>query len=117
MERTLNLVMPGLDGLRKMEKLMENLRSGAPESIGGLKVSKTRDYLTGDEIDKDGMKKMELSGSNVIGFTLADGTNFLVRPSGTEPKVKVYILARGDSAEQCSATIDKCARFADGLKD
>lgn len=117
MERTLNLVMPGLDGLRRMEKLMENLRSNAPESIGGLKVSKTRDYLTGDEIDKDGMKKMELSGSNVIGFTLSDGTNFLIRPSGTEPKVKVYILARGDSAEQCSATIDKCARFADGLKD
>lgn len=116
-ERTLNLIMPGLDGLKKMEKLMHDLRSDAPHSIGGLKVAQIRDYLSGELKDNNGTQKMELSGSNVMGFTLEDGTNFLVRPSGTEPKVKVYILARGNSMAECLETIEGCAKYAESLKD
>lgn len=116
-ERTLNLVMPGLDGLKKMENLMCSLRSDTPRSIGGLKVAQVRDYLSGELIDNNGKQKIELSGSNVMGFTLEDGTNFLVRPSGTEPKVKVYILAKGKSMDECLETIERCAKFAESLKD
>lgn len=115
-ERTLNLVMPGIDGLKKMQKLMEDLRSNTPESIGGLKVAIARDYLTGGQSDSEGTKRLELSGSDVLGFTLEDGTSFFVRPSGTEPKIKVYILARGGSMDDCLETIDRCREYAEGLK-
>ena len=60
--------------------------------------------------------KMELSGSNVLRFQLADGTTILVRPSGTEPKVKVYILASGSSMEECREKTEKYAVWAEGLK-
>ncbi|MBR0062977.1 MAG: phospho-sugar mutase, partial [Oscillospiraceae bacterium] len=91
-EKTCNLVMPGLDGQKKMAQLMVNLRENAPKAIAGVEVVKTRDYLPGEEKDvKTGeVTKMELSESNVLSFILADGTVILVRPSGTEPKVKVY---------------------------
>ena len=52
---------------------------------------------------------MELSGSNVLRYELADGTSVIVRPSGTEPKVKVYILAQGRDQVDCA---DKVARYA-----
>lgn len=116
-EKTLNLVMPGIDGLKKMECLMETLRSDTPKSIGGLSVVTAKDYLSGEQTDSDGIKKMELSGSNVLSYTLEDGTNFYVRPSGTEPKVKVYILARGKSMSYCLETVDKCSQYAEELKN
>ena len=115
-EKTMNLIMPGLDGLRKMEDLMAGLRSDPPRDIAGQPVVTVRDYLPGEEIIGAVREKMELSGSNVIGFTLQDGTNVLVRPSGTEPKVKVYILARGEDAAACQETVRRCTEFAEGLQ-
>ena len=59
---------------------------------------------------------MELSGSNVLRYEMADGTSLIVRPSGTEPKVKVYILANGSSKVECDAKVAKYAAWADSLK-
>ncbi|MEI3140568.1 MAG: hypothetical protein V8S34_02725 [Lawsonibacter sp.] len=59
---------------------------------------------------------MELSGSNVLRFELADGTSVLVRPSGTEPKVKVYVLTQGDSQAQCDERVARYAAWAERLK-
>ena len=59
---------------------------------------------------------MELSGSNVLRYEMADGTSLIVRPSGTEPKVKVYILANGESREACDAKVAKYAAWAETLK-
>mgnify|MGYP000263202284 CR=1 FL=1 len=96
-EKTYNLVMPGLDGLKDMAQLMKNLRENPPAEISGVKVVTRKDYTDGSVVDcATGAKSaMELSGSNVLRFELADGTTILVRPSGTEPKIKVYILAIG----------------------
>ena len=93
-EKTYNLVMPGLDGLKDMAQLMKNLRENPPAEISGVKVVTRKDYTDGSVVDcATGAKSaMELSGSNVLRFELADGTTILVRPSGTEPKIKVYIL-------------------------
>ncbi|MCQ4808159.1 hypothetical protein NE626_15365, partial [Intestinimonas massiliensis] len=55
-------------------------------------------------------------GSNVLKYKLADGTDLVVRPSGTEPKVKVYILAQGASKAVCDATVAKYAAWAETLK-
>ena len=117
-EKTLNLVMPGLDGLQKMKKLMDDLRANPPKEIGGQEVLRLRDYKD-SSIWVAGLGKVgttPFGGSNVLYFELADGSNFIVRPSGTEPKVKVYLLVRGDSMEQCDERMAKYMEFADTLK-
>jgi len=117
-EKTLNLVMPGLDGLQKMKDLMAELRANPPKEIGGQEVIRTRDYADGSiyvaELGKVGTTPF--FGSNVLYFELADGSSFIVRPSGTEPKIKIYLLVRGDSAEQCAERIEKYDAFAQTLK-
>ena len=117
-ERTLNLVMPGLEGMKMMAALMANLRENPPAEIGGQTVVTRKDYSDGSVIDAatGARSEMELSGSNVLRYELADGTTVLVRPSGTEPKVKVYILARGESKADCDAKVEKYAAWAEGLK-
>ncbi len=117
-EKTLNLVMPGLDGLQKMKDLMDDLRANPPKEIGGQEVLRLRDYKDGS-IWVAGLGKVgstPFGGSNVLYFELADGSNFIVRPSGTEPKVKVYLLVRGNSLEQCDERIVKYNEFAETLK-
>ena len=117
-EKTLNLVMPGLDGLKKMAALMDSLRKQPPADIGGTQVVCRKDYQDGSVVDvKTGERSaMELSGSNVLRFELADGTSVLVRPSGTEPKVKVYVLTQGDSQAQCDERVARYAAWAESLK-
>jgi len=117
-ERTLNLVMPGLDGLNQMKRLMASLRAHPPADLAGVGVLTRRDYADGSQIDTatGAVTEMELSGSNVLRYELADGTTVLVRPSGTEPKVKVYLLANGASPGDCARKIEACARWAEGLK-
>jgi phosphoglucomutase len=61
------------------------------------------------------MAEMELSGSNVLRYDLADNTAVIVRPSGTEPKVKVYILASGDTRAECDDKISKYSKWAEAL--
>ena len=117
-EYTMNLVMPGLDGLQKMKALMAELRANPPREIGGQEVIRTRDYADGS-ISVAGLGKVGTTpffGSNVLYFELADGSSFIVRPSGTEPKIKIYLLVRGDSREQCDERIEKYTEFAETLK-
>ena len=59
---------------------------------------------------------MELSGSNVLRFELADGTSISVRPSGTEPKIKVYILTKGADAAERDANVKKYSEWVETLK-
>ena len=117
-EKTLNLVMPGLDGLRKMADLMAGLRADPPKEIGGTAVAQWKDYQDGSVVDVVTGEKsaMELSGSNVLRYELADGTSVIVRPSGTEPKVKVYILAQGKDRADCNAKVERYAAWAESLK-
>ena len=117
-ERTMNLVMPGLDGLKKMADLMANLRAQPPKEVGGEAVKTWKDYKDGSVVDAATGEKtsMELSGSNVLRYELADGTSVIVRPSGTEPKVKVYILAQGASQADCADKVARYSAWAEGLK-
>ena len=117
-EKTLNLVMPGLDGLKKMADLMANLREKPPVEIAGVAVKEQKDYKDGSVVNvADGCKStMELSGSNVLRYEMADGTSLIVRPSGTEPKVKVYILANGVTKAECDEKVAKYAAWAETLK-
>lgn len=117
-EYTVNLVMPGIEGMDKMKKTMDALRSEPPKAIEGEAVTVLRDYECGIETDlRSGEKKeMELKDSNVLSFDLADGSRVLVRPSGTEPKIKIYILARGNDPACTAKAIEKYTVWANSLK-
>ena len=116
-EQTHNLVMPGLDGLEKMAALMKSLRENPPAQIAGVDVVVRKDYKDGSVLCcKSGEKsEMELRGSNVLRFELADGTVILVRPSGTEPKIKVYVLTKGADAAERDANIEKYGQWVKTL--
>ena len=117
-EHTYNLVMPGLDGLKDMANLMKGLRENPPAEISGVKAVQFKDYSDGSVKDcATGAKTaMELSGSNVLRFEMADGTSVIVRPSGTEPKIKVYILTQGKDAADAQANVDKYGAWVKGLQ-
>ena len=117
-EQTHNLVMPGLDGLKDMANLMKSLRENPPAEISGVAVVQRKDYADGSVVDcATGEKSaMELSGSNVLRFEMADGTSVIVRPSGTEPKIKVYVLTQGKDAADAQANLVKYGQWVAGLK-
>ncbi len=116
-EKTYNLVMPGLDGLEKMANLMKSLRQNPPAAISGVAVAHRKDYTDGSVVDcaTGAVSEMELKGSNVLRYELADGTTILVRPSGTEPKIKIYILTQGKDATERDANIEKYGQWAEAL--
>ena len=117
-EKTHNLVMPGLDGLADMAKLMSSLRSAPPAEISGIRVLVRKDYTDGSVFNCVTGEKgtMELSGSNVLRFELADGTTILVRPSGTEPKIKVYVLTQGADESACAENLEKYGQWVATLQ-
>ena len=118
-ERTINLVMPGLDGLQKMQALMAKLRTEPPMELGGEKLARLRDYKDGT-IFVNGLGKVDktpIVGSDVLYFEMADGSNFIIRPSGTEPKIKIYLLVRGDNEAQCDERVERYEKFAMSLSE
>lgn len=110
-----SVVMEGIDGSEKIAAIMDKLRTDTPTSIGGKRVMAVRDYETSvrTEIKSGTTEEILLPKSNVIYLELEDGNNFIVRPSGTEPKIKLYCLLRGkDSA----AAEDLLAKVKDNIK-
>ena len=118
-EKTCNLVMPGLDGLKKMAQLMADLRANAPTEIAGVAVLQQKDYKDGSvrDVATGEMSTMELSDSNVLRYEMADGTSLIVRPSGTEPKLKGYILTQGKDADDAAANVAKSGEWVASLQN
>jgi phosphoglucomutase len=113
-ERTINIFMEGVDGPERMAALMTRLRTEPPAELAGQRVIRMRDYRDGT-ISVPGLGPVghtELSGSNVLYFELENDTNFVIRPSGTEPKIKIYILARDKDGQTCQQKADACAAGA-----
>ena len=118
-EKTLNLVMPGLEGMALMANLMAKLRQAPPAEIAGTTVLRQKDYQDGTERDtaSGAVSPMALVGSNVLAYDLADETTIVVRPSGTEPKIKVYVLAKGKDSTDSQEKVAKYAAWAETLKE
>mgnify|MGYP004598307149 FL=1 len=118
-EKTLNLVMPGLEGMALMANLMAKLRQTPPAEIAGTTVLRQKDYQDGTERDtaSGAVSPMALVGSNVLAYDLADETTLVVRPSGTEPKIKVYVLAKGKDSTDSQEKVAKYAAWAETLKE
>ena len=118
-EKTLNLVMPGLEGMALMANLMAKLRQTPPTEIAGTTVLHQKDYQDGTERDtaSGAVSPMALVGSNVLAYDLADETTLVVRPSGTEPKIKVYVLAKGKDSTDSQEKVAKYAAWAETLNE
>lgn len=114
---TLNFAFAGAAGMEKMQEIMSNLRTNAPKEIAGYKVIKTDDYL--QSVSKDFVNNTEteitLPKSNVIAFTLENNNSVIVRPSGTEPKIKLYITAVGTDKANAADITDKLTNAGEKL--
>ena len=102
----LSKAFEGQDGMAAMDGLMKSLRTAPPAEIAGKKVTGKVDYLH----DETG-----LIASDVLEFRLEDAGKVIVRPSGTEPKLKVYLSVRGTSGSDASARLEELTRAAGEL--
>ena len=101
----------GKAGMEKMNSIMENLRKNYVAEIGGLKVILFEDYLEGisKNVETGKITEIKLPKSNVLVFGLTDGAKVIIRPSGTEPKIKAYYTAIGETQSDAQALEKKLA--------
>ncbi len=99
----------GVSGMMKMKEIMASLRTNAPQTIGGLKVIGTADYLKSESTDLEtgNVTKIDLPKSDVVSFMLPDHASVIVRPSGTEPKIKAYYTTVCKTMEEAAALEEK----------
>ena len=110
------LVRPGADGLAEIAGAMELLRTSLPDSLGGMAVTATTDYRDNAEV-----RPRWLAAQALVEFELEGGGRVLARPSGTEPKLKIYVDLRGDLGEDDdvgvveAGLLEQAVRVADDL--
>lgn len=107
----------GASGMEKMASIMDGLRNNAPSTFGSMDVTVIDDYKTSvSTVLADNItSKIDLPKSNVLAYTLTDGNKIIVRPSGTEPKIKAYITAIGKTKEEAKEIADRLIADADAL--
>ena len=105
-----SIELTGSDAMEKAAKMMADLRANAPATIGGAVVTGVRDYKSGvaKNIATGEESVIALPKSNVLEFLLGDQGSVIARPSGTEPKVKFYYTAVGDTKKAAKALLDAC---------
>ena len=111
-EKTIDIYMEGLDGIEKRKKVMASLRERAPLSFGEYKVNRVIDYKSGTQKDvlSGEISALDEPKSDVLIYVLENKDKIIVRPSGTEPKIKIYILAQDTNI---AALDTKCAVYAE----
>ncbi len=104
-EFVVSVTMEGIEGIEKIKSIMEDVRCNPPSTVGGKKVIAVRDYSKSVRTDLESGKTEEifLPKSNVIYLELEDKNNFIIRPSGTEPKIKLYCLLCGKTPQDAEA--------------
>ncbi len=103
-----NFQFEGAAGMQKMKDLMAGLRKESPKTIGGLNVQAVTDYTTSVKTAADGTtSEVKLPKSDVITYNLADDASVIIRPSGTEPKIKVYYTTKGATKDDAVALQEK----------
>ena len=111
-DKVVSFVCPGKDGLETMQNLMASLRDNPPTEIGGAKVVALRDYQKSTRVEGDKVETLTLPKSNVLYFELENDAWVCVRPSGTEPKIKLYVNAVSDAADKTQSLLKEYAAAA-----
>ena len=113
-ERTAEVYMEGLDGIERRKRVMQQLRDNAPKSFGDAAVTEVRDYKAGviTYVKEGKTENTGLDPADVIYYVLENEDKIIVRPSGTEPKIKLYFLAHADEASVLDSKIEAYASDA-----
>ena len=104
-EKIVSMTIGGADPRANMDAMMKNMRENSPTTVGARKVVKVGDFLSGEWNENGEITPTGLPKSDVLYFVMEDGVSVIVRPSGTEPKVKLYLLASGKSIADCGKKI------------
>jgi len=113
-EDLVNIVLEGASGATKIKEIMSEFRIHAPKTAIGLKVVCVEDFLTSKRYENGVESDLDYPKSNVLKYTLSDGSWYVLRPSGTEPKLKIYIGVLSDSLE---ASIEKNKAIKEEISD
>ena len=115
-EKVVSVTLPGKDGIEKMQGIMKRLRQNPPRALGGLNVLGVRDYLSGERTDANGEKTaLDLPKSDVLYFELEGGAWVCIRPSGTEPKIKLYVNTASGGMEEAQAMNTRLREASEAL--
>ncbi|WP_347103100.1 phospho-sugar mutase [Streptococcus anginosus] len=107
-EKTISVTLSGVDGAEQIKAIMSKFRDNAPKEFNATAITVTEDFKAQTATDSDGnVRKLTTPASDVLKYTLADGSWIAVRPSGTEPKIKFYIAVVGDSSQDAQAKLAK----------
>lgn len=107
-EKTLSVTMDGLDGAEKIAQIIASLQDTPPSSFAGQEVRVREDYLKGIQTTQDGTQTpLESPPAAALKFHLADGSWIAIRPSGTEPKIKVYLAVKSPTKEEAVTKLAK----------
>lgn len=114
-EKVVSTTLPGKDGLTRMKEIMAGLRANPPQEIAGLKVTAVRDYLKGVRCEDGREEPTGLPVSDVLYFELEGGCWVCVRPSGTEPKIKLYVNTNAGDEDAANKLNDRLCEASKAL--
>lgn len=107
LENTVSVTLEGIDGAAQIKAVMDKFRGNQPTAFNGIKVALTEDFLENTATAADGsVEKLTTPPSNVLKYHLEDGSWIAVRPSGTEPKIKFYLAAVGETQDMSTAKLE-----------
>lgn len=113
-EKTVSVSIGGIDPMKKMREIMSAIRSNPPKAVFGVDAISLMDYKSQISLNIKTNEKTEdasLPVADMLKFTLEDGTSAIIRPSGTEPKIKIYILASNEDKSTAKAMCDNYSGF------
>ena len=114
-EKGVSVTLPGKDGVEKIKSIMTALREHYPAQIAGVKVTAVRDFKKGVRIENGAETPLAYPASDVIYFEMENDNWVCVRPSGTEPKIKLYVASKADSQQAVDALNDRMTEEAKKL--
>lgn len=108
-EKLISIELAGKEGQEKIAKCIDSLRNNPVKEVLGVRVKTSFDYKLSKEIDNNTMEEREINlpKSNVLKYILEDSSWFVIRPSGTEPKMKIYLAIEAKSLEESNEKIEK----------
>ena len=111
----MNFTFEGESGMKQMNAILDHLRTTPPTEIAGFAVVGNSDYKLSVCTEGDVKTEITLPKSNVLEYRLENGSKLIVRPSGTEPKIKIYLSGKGKTAAESAEIIEKMKSAANGL--
>lgn len=113
-EKGISVVLEGIEGQQRIARMMEKFREIYPKEISGAKLVKIKDYKIQEEFDlsTNEKSKLEIEKTDAVEFVYSDGSWYTLRPSGTEPKIKLYLYVKDDIEEKAFEKLENFEKVA-----